>query len=121
FICRHCGNMMTLVHDAGVPVECCGEPMEELVANTVEASAEKHIPFITQEGSLVKVQVGEVEHPMVAAHFIQWICLETNQGTQIKYLNAGEKPYAEFSLLPGETVDAVYEYCNVHGLWKKEM
>ena len=66
----------------------------------------------------VRVVVGEVEHPMVDAHYIQWIALETNLGNQRKKLKPGQAPVAEFALLEGEEVVAVYEYCNLHGLYK---
>ena len=42
YICRHCGNLIGMVNDSGVPVVCCGEPMKALVPNTVDASGEKH-------------------------------------------------------------------------------
>ena len=118
YVCKHCGNLVTFLHASGVPVICCGEPMTELVAGTVDAAHEKHIPVVEVEGSKVSVKVGSVEHPMVEAHFIQWIALETNQGSQIKYLKPEEKPEAVFALAEGEEVVAVYEYCNLHGLWK---
>ena len=73
FICRHCGNQVEMIHDAGVPVICCGEPMEELKANTVDASLEKHVPAVTVEGDTVKVQVGSAVHPMLEEHHIEWI------------------------------------------------
>ena len=118
YVCEHCGNMVTFVHASGVPVMCCGQKMTELVPGTVEAAHEKHIPVVEVEGSKVSVKVGSVEHPMMPAHFIQWIALETNQGSQIKYLKPEEKPEATFALAEGEEVVAVYEYCNLHGLWK---
>ena len=118
YVCEHCGNMVTFLHASGVPVMCCGQKMTELVAGTVEAAHEKHIPVVEVEGSKVSVKVGSVEHPMMPAHFIQWIALETNQGSQIKYLKPEEKPEATFALAEGEEVVAVYEYCNLHGLWK---
>ena len=118
YVCEHCGNMVTFVHASGVPVMCCGQKMTELVPGTVEAAHEKHIPVVEVEGAKVSVKVGSVEHPMMPAHFIQWIALETNQGSQIKYLKPEEKPEAVFALAEGEDVVAVYEYCNLHGLWK---
>ena len=118
YVCEHCGNMVTFVHASGVPVMCCGQKMTELVPGTVEAAHEKHIPVVEVEGSKVSVKVGSVEHPMMPDHFIQWIALETNQGSQIKYLKPEEKPEAVFALAEGEEVVAVYEYCNLHGLWK---
>lgn len=116
--CEHCGNIITFLHNAGVPVQCCGQKMTELVPGTVDASLEKHVPVVETQGSLVKVKVGAAVHPMVEEHFIQWIALETNLGSQIKYLKPEQAPEAEFVLTEGEQVVAVYEYCNLHGLWK---
>ena len=116
--CDHCGNIITFLHSAGVPVMCCGQKMTELVPGTVDASAEKHVPVVVQEGNQVLVKVGSAEHPMVAAHYIQFIAIETNLGSQIKYLKPGEKPTASFAILDDDEVVAVYEYCNLHGLWK---
>ncbi len=121
YICEHCGNIITKVKDAGVPVVCCGQPMKELVPGATDGAFEKHVPAVTIEGNTVKVQVGEVEHPMVEAHFIQFIALETKNGAQIKYLKPEEKPAAEFVLADGDEAVAVYEYCNLHGLWVKEV
>ena len=102
--CDHCGNIVTFVHASGVPVMCCGQ--------------KKHVPAAAVEGNLVTVQVGSVEHPMLEEHHIEFVAVETNQGSQIKYLKPGEKPRAQFVLANGESLVAVYEYCNLHGLWK---
>ena len=80
YICEHCGNLITFVHSAGVPVMCCGQKMTELVPGTTDAAVEKHVPVVKTEGSQVTVTVGEVEHPMLPEHFIEWIALETEQG-----------------------------------------
>ena len=116
--CDHCGNIVTFVHSAGVPVMCCGQKMTELKPGTTDAAVEKHVPVVSVENGKVSVQVGSVEHPMLPEHFIQWIALETNLGSQIRYLQPGQPPKAEFALAQGEEVVAVYEYCNLHGLWK---
>ena len=118
FICEHCGNIVTMVQDKGVPVFCCGQKMTPLVPGTVEAAHEKHIPVYTVEGNTVHVKVGSVDHPMLEEHFITWISLQTRQGSQIKYLKPGEDPAADFALTEGDAVEAVYAYCNLHGLWK---
>ena len=118
FICEHCGNIVTMVQDKGVPVFCCGQKMTPLVPGTVEAAHEKHIPVYTVEGNTVHVKVGSVDHPMLEEHFITWISLQTRQGSQIKYLKPGEAPAADFALTEGDAVEAVYAYCNLHGLWK---
>ena len=93
--------------------------MEEIPVNTQDGAHEKHVPVYEIEGNIVKVKVGEVDHPMLEAHYIQWIALETNKGNQRKVLKPGDAPKAEFALLPGEEVVAVYEFCNLHGLYKK--
>lgn len=118
FICEHCGNIIAKVKDVGVPVMCCGQKMTEIVPGTVEASAEKHIPVYTVEGNLVTVTVGSVEHPMQPEHFIEWVSLQTRQGNQRKALTPGEAPKVCFAICEGDEVEAVYAYCNLHGLWK---
>ena len=77
YVCEHCGNLITFVHSAGVPVMCCGQKMTELVPGTTDAAVEKHVPVAKTEGGQVTVTVGEVEHPMLPEHFIEWIALET--------------------------------------------
>jgi len=118
YYCAHCGNIIYFLKDSGVPVTCCNEVMSELVPGTVDAALEKHVPVVTQEGSTVTVNIGAVNHPMLEEHFIQWIILETEQGSQLKRLSPSESPNAVFSLAPGDKVAAAYEYCNLHGLWK---
>ena len=120
YLCRHCGNLVTMVHDAGVPVVCCGEKMQELVPNTVEASGEKHLPVAHVEDSVVRVNVGAVDHPMGEEHFIEWVWLETDKGGQLRKLLPGEEPNVSFTL-DEEKPLAVYAYCNLHGLWKTEL
>jgi len=94
--------------------------MTELIPNTTDAANEKHVPVIAVDGLKVTVKVGEVEHPMLEGHHIEWIILETKKGYQKKDLAVGGKPEAEFALTAGDEVVAAYEYCNLHGLWKKE-
>ena len=91
--------------------------MDELVANTTDAATEKHVPVVTVDGNNVTVQVGEVAHPMVPEHYIQWIFVKTVKGGQRKLLIPGTEPKAEFCLVDDKVLE-VYEYCNLHGLWK---
>lgn len=121
FICKHCGNIIEMVKSSGVPVVCCGEEMDELVANTEEAAYEKHIPVVDIEGDKVTVTVGDVIHPMLPEHHIAWIHLVTNQGRQRKCLPVDGEPIACFRLCEGEEVIEAYEYCNLHGLWIKKL
>ena len=118
FKCEHCGNIIAMVEDKGVPVVCCGQKMTEIIPGTTDAAVEKHVPVYTVEGNLVTVTVGAVNHPMLDAHYIEWIALETTAGNQRKCLRPGQTPVATFALCEGEQVVAVYAYCNLHGLWK---
>jgi superoxide reductase len=93
--------------------------MVELVPNTTDAATEKHVPDVKVDGKKVIVTVGSVEHPMVEEHFIEWILVEAKEGVQVKWLKAGQKPTHEFVLSEGDELVAVYEYCNLHGLWVK--
>ena len=119
-ICRHCGNLVGVIHDSGVPMVCCGQKMEALEPNTVEASGEKHIPAVKVGEGIVEVNVGSVDHPMVDVHWIEWVQLITDKGSYRKWLNPGEAPNVKF-LLDEEKPLAVYAYCNLHGLWKTEL
>ena len=118
FKCEHCGNIIDMVEDKGVPVVCCGQRMTELVAGTSDGAREKHVPVYEVNGNTVHVKVGEVAHPMIPEHYIEWIALQTKNGVQRKELKPGEKPEANFALCDGDEVVAVYAYCNLHGLWK---
>ena len=97
---------------------CCGQKMQQLIPGTVDASLEKHVPVYTVEGNKVIVTVGAAEHPMQPEHYIQWISLQTKLGNQRKVCKAGEAPKVCFAICEGDEVEAVYAYCNLHGLWK---
>jgi len=119
YVCRHCGNIIAYVKRSGVKVICCGEPMGELVPNTTDASLEKHVPVVDVKDGIVTVTVGSAAHPMTEEHYIEWIAIQTKKGNQRKALNPGDKPEACFSICKGDEVEAVFAYCNLHGLWKK--
>ena len=117
--CSHCGNVIGKVVDSGVPVVCCGQKMEELVANTVDASQEKHVPVVTRiDDCTIKVEVGSVAHPMLPEHHIAFIYVETEDGG-IR-VNLTDKPEAQICVCNSKPV-AVYEYFNLHVLWKTEL
>lgn len=118
YICTHCGNVITKLTDSGVPVVCCGEQMAELIAGTTDAAKEKHVPVVKIDETEVHVSVGSVVHPMTKEHFIEWVMLKTQSGSQIKHLKPNENPEVVFSKFAGDEVKGVYAYCNLHGLWK---
>ncbi len=120
YICEHCGNLVGMIADAGVPIVCCGQKMTKLNSGTVEASHEKHIPVVKVSDKEVTVIVGEIEHPMQAEHSILWVYLLTDKGGQRKNLEIGKAPSVTFALHDEKPL-AVYAYCNLHGLWKTEI
>lgn len=118
FKCSHCGKIIAVVKETGVPVMCCGQKMTEIIPASTDASTEKHVPVYTVEGNTVKVSVGSVAHPMTEEHFIEWVALKSAQGNQRKMLKPGDAPVVCFALCEGDTIEEVYAYCNLHGLWK---
>ena len=117
FKCLICGKIIAVVNDRKIPTFCCGKEMVELIPNTQDGAHEKHIPVIEINDNIVTVKVGEIEHPMVEAHYIEWIAIQTNKGNQRKVFKPGDKPVAQFALLPGEELIAALEHCNLHGLY----
>jgi len=145
--CEICGNMVVMIKSGGGTLTCCGQEMKKLEANTVDASKEKHVPDVKIEDGRIKVQVGSVEHPMVPEHYIEWIAAVSGRNVGMVYLKPGMKPKAEFMFIQNNDEEAsadeivpncegspcnfvnkmqpqekitVYEYCNLHGLWKAE-
>ena len=117
--CRHCGNVIVKLIDSKVPVVCCGEKMEELIPNTTDASGEKHVPKVTRlDDQNIKVEVGSVAHPMLPEHYIAFIYVETDKGGI--HVNLKDKPEAVIAVGNAKII-AVYEYCNLHGLWMTQM
>ena len=116
--CARCGQIVAIVKKTGAPVMCCGAPMEEIIPSSTDASVEKHVPVVEVEGCKVKVTVGEAAHPMLPEHYIEWVSLQTKAGNQRKALKPGDEPQVCFAICEGDEVEAVYAYCNLHGLWK---
>ncbi|MBP5135111.1 MAG: desulfoferrodoxin [Paludibacteraceae bacterium] len=121
YVCKHCGNVAVKMVDSGVVPSCCGEEMTELKANTVEASAEKHLPVVTRlDVCTINVKIGSEPHPMLPEHHIAFVFVETERGGQWINLAVGKKPEAVICVCKEKPI-AVYEYCNIHGLWKTEL
>ncbi|MBB3170909.1 desulfoferrodoxin family protein [Parvibacter caecicola] len=119
--CNHCGNIAVKVVDKGVPLVCCGEKMVEMVPDSVDAATEKHVPAVTREEGHIHVNVGSVDHPMTPEHWIQFICLLTDAGYDIHPLTPENAPSTDFFVPATVKPLAVYEYCNLHGLWVTEL
>jgi len=118
YVCEVCGNMVGLIRDGGGELVCCNEPMKKLEPNTTDASKEKHVPVAVRENGKIVVSVGSVPHPMIDAHYIEWIAIVSDEGTERTALQPGDEPKAVFC--DRQDVD-VYAFCNIHGLWKSSI
>jgi len=116
--CNICGNIVEVVHGGAGKLVCCGEAMELLVANTVDAAKEKHVPVIEKITGGYKVKVGGIAHPMEEKHYIEWIELLADGKAYRQFLNPGDAPEAIFNI-EADSITA-REFCNLHGLWKGE-
>jgi superoxide reductase len=116
YICPLCGNIVEVLTVGGGELVCCGQPMQLLVENTVDASKEKHVPVIEKTADGYKVKVGAIPHPMEEKHHILWIELIADGKAYREFLKPGQAPEATFCV-KAATVTA-REYCNLHGLWK---
>lgn len=116
--CPLCGKIVAVVEDSAGALVCCGQPMKLLAAGETDGAKEKHVPVWEVKDGRVLVRVGSVAHPMLPEHFIQFVALRTSSGCQVKKLHPGDAPETGFAILPGDEVIAVYEFCNLHGLWK---
>ena len=122
--CNVCGNIVEILHAGVGQLVCCGQPMELLPEKTEDVGKEKHVPVIEKTNNKIKVRVGSIPHPMEEKHYIEWIELIIDGESYRKFLNPGDKPEAEFELHEiyesGAKRIEAREYCNIHGLWKKE-
>lgn len=114
--CTICGNIVEVLHEGVGELVCCGEPMQLIKENTVDASKEKHVPVIEKTKNGIKVTVGSIPHPMEEKHYIEWIQLTADDVSYRKFLKPGDKPEAEFHITAQKI--SAREYCNLHGLWK---
>jgi len=117
YFCKKCGNVAALLVDKTGELTCCGEKMQELAPNTVEASHEKHVPVVEKNGNRIKVKIGSVAHPMTEEHLIDFVYLATDRGGQHVMLGPNDPAEAEFSVEGSKPTEA-YAYCNLHGMWK---
>ena len=116
--CKSCGATIRVITDCKCPgcgIVCCGNSMEELVANSVDAAAEKHIPTYEVKDGKIFVTVN---HVMEDEHYIEWISIVSQGKECVTYLKPGMEAKAHCKYIPGSTI---YAYCNKHELWKTEV
>lgn len=115
--CEVCGNIVESLWNGKPDLVCCAKPMKKLIANTVDAAKEKHIPVIERNGSEVKVRVGSVAHPMTKEHYILFVELSAGDNVYRHDFKEGDAiAEAAFLVDPSVQVSA-REFCNLHGLW----
>ncbi len=114
--CLLCGNIVEVLHVGAGELVCCGQPMDLMEENTVDAAVEKHIPVIEQVDNGYKVSVGSAAHPMEEKHYIEWIELLAGGKAYREYLQPGDTPEAFFCVDDDEV--SARSYCNLHGNWK---
>lgn len=113
-----CGNVIEVIFGDVKRVRCCNQEMELLVANTIDASLEKHVPVYEIDNNEIIVKVGDIIHPMEEKHYIMWISLVSDDKVIRVTLNPGDEPIVRFPYIEGAII---YEYCNLHGLWKNTL
>lgn len=119
FECKEKSGVLGLITgDKEKLLQCLGSQFEELDATKAEGAGEKHLPQVEVKDNLVVVTVGSVAHPMTEEHSINWIYLQTQEGSQLKKLSPGKEPKAEFALSKTDSPVAAFAYCNLHGFWK---
>ncbi|MEW6500801.1 MAG: desulfoferrodoxin [Thermodesulfobacteriota bacterium] len=114
--CAVCGNIVEVVHAGMGDLVCCGQPMQLMTENTVDAAKEKHVPVVEKVAGGYLVKVGAVAHPMEEKHYIEWIELLADGKAYRQFLKPGDKPEAFFAIEAAQV--SAREYCNLHGLWK---
>lgn len=120
FKCSHCGNLVGVINDSKVPMWCCGEKMQELIAQNEDLKNEKHTPVVAIKDNVLDINVGSINHPMEENHFIEWVYVHTTRGGKRFALKPNDAPYVRV-VLDNEEAIAVYAYCNIHGLWVKNL
>ena len=119
YVCKKCGNVVLKLEDKCEALVCCGEKMELVNANTVDAATEKHLPVYEIKDGMINIKVGATEHPMTEDHYISFIILASADNYMIKMLKAKDKPEASFPY--DKSYNKIYAYCNLHSLWLTEI
>jgi superoxide reductase len=116
--CKVCGKIVMVIHNGGGISVCCDQPMELQVERDLDPGKEKHVPVIEKTKNGIMVKVGEIAHPMVEDHYIEWIEVIEGSYLHVKGLQPGDIPTAEFALTDAKV--KARAYCNKHGLWSNK-
>ena len=114
--CEECDNIVQVVHPGIEKLVCCKKPMKLLVPKTADKGLEKHVPVLEKIDGGFKVKVGEIPHPMIEDHYIEWIDLHADGIVYRHFLKPGTPPEATF-MIDAKEVTA-QAFCNLHSLWE---
>jgi superoxide reductase len=117
FKCSICGNIVDLINNQHGTLVCCGKPMDLMIPNTVDAALEKHIPIINCNDNNIEIRIGEVIHPFVEEHYIDFVIIEYGNSIKRIKLDKNQEPIVNINFNYKGDIN-VYAYCNIHGLWK---
>lgn len=114
--CEICGTLIQVFNRGDGELVCCGKPMTYIQAHTPEQELkEKHVPVYISEN---KIQVGSIPHPMTKEHQIQFIETVSEDKTRIVVQFLHDTDLPEMFQKSDQTNNTLYEYCNLHGLWR---
>jgi len=122
--CSTCGQMVEMLKETDIPIICCGKAMDTLVPDNGDGAYEKHVPFLVKDDEKhFTVRIGEILHPALEAHHIEWILIETNLRIVRFNLSPTEEPTRKFEISrkSNEKILNIYENCNLHGLYMKNV
>ena len=118
YMCNKCHNIIESLWDGNPSISCCGEIMQELTVNTVDAAVEKHVPVLERDSDFVKVKVGSVAHPMTPQHYILFVEVLHGQDVYRHDFREGDSLAEATFCIPDDGQPLVArEFCNLHGLW----
>lgn len=123
YYCETCKNLVEVLNNnPTLKLQCCGKDMKKIEANTTDGATEKHMPVINIEDNSLFIQVGEVMHPMSEEHYISCIYVVDDLGNYEKItLTPSDNPEVSVDFNENAKKLNIYSYCNLHGLWKKEI
>ena len=116
--CLKCGAMVKIIEDChcdNCGIKCCNEQMKEIKKNSTDGAIEKHKPTYVKEDNKIIVTIN---HVMDEDHYIEWICLLTEDREEYVYFNFKDDPKAIFNNVKH---GKIYSYCNKHGLWETDI
>ncbi len=109
YVCPICGNVIRMCGEA--VVSCCGLTLSPAEAETPDAEHGISLEPVEDEYYV------RIDHPMTKEHFITFLAAVSDRGVQFFKLYPEGPAEARFRR---DHVEAVYAFCNRHGLFRIE-